>query len=246
MRSVIYCADKETVTAASVACSVASIAVEVAPSLQELGAQLYRDKDAVGVFWSAGWSSAVEACRGFREASVTNPLLVILPAAVSPARAVQEVVFTLGAGADDCQHEPIDGHEIAARILALYRRKREHAPKQVELPGGAIYWPEKSVIENAGRIVSLTGQENRLFDLLTSRPGICVSRPMCMLALYDHEGDAHPKIIDVFVCKLRKKLAPLLGGAECLETIWGVGWRFRPEGVEPGASVAALVAGVRA
>jgi len=231
MRAVIFCRGQAVATAVSVVASIAGIELEAFPSLQELGSALYRDPDCIGVFWIGGWAGGVEVCREFRETGIRNALFVVLTSkSADGARLARERVMVLNAGADDAQHEPIDDREIVARLQALHRRERDRALPFVALPGGAIYTPDKSAIEG-GVTVSLTGQENRLFDLLASRPGVLVSRAMCMLALYNERDEPQVKIVDVFICKLRKKLTAATDGINVIETVWGQGHRFRPEGV---------------
>jgi len=233
MNAALYSPDPTVTSAASVAASLAGIDCETAASLQALASALYRDPECVGVFWIGGWASAVEICREFRETGIRNPLLVILTGrSVDAGRPMRERVMVLNAGADDTQHAPIDDRETVARLQALHRRERDRALPFVALPGGAVYTPDKSAIEGAVT-VGLTGQENRLFDLLASRPGVLVSRAMCMLALYNERDEPQVKIVDVFVCKLRKKLTAATGGINVIENVWGQGYRFCPEGVAP-------------
>ncbi|ESY73406.1 helix-turn-helix domain-containing protein, partial [Mesorhizobium sp. LNHC229A00] len=82
-------------------------------------------------------------------------------------------------------------------------------------------------------IVHLTKQESALLAALASRPGMLVTKAMCMLALYQGHSEPHAKIIDVFACKLRKKIAAATGGLDCIETVWGHGFRFVSEGYRP-------------
>lgn len=233
MNVALYSHDPAVPVAPSIAASLAAIECQTAPSLQALGSMLYRDPECVGVFWIGGWAGGVEICREFRETGIRNALLVVLTSkSADGARLARERVMVLAAGADDTQHAPIDDREIVARLQALHRRERDRALPFVALPGGAIYTPDKSAIEG-GVTVSLTGQENRLFDLLASRPGVLVSRAMCMLALYNERDEPQVKIVDVFICKLRKKLTAATGGINVIENVWGQGYRFCPEGVAP-------------
>ena len=72
--------------------------------------------------------------------------------------------------------------------------------------------------------VRLTGKEYAILELLTVLKGTIVTREMLLNHLYGGTDEPELKIIDVFVCKLRKKLAQAAGGDHYIETVWGRGY----------------------
>jgi DNA-binding response OmpR family regulator len=81
--------------------------------------------------------------------------------------------------------------------------------------------------------VPLSGKEYCIFELLSLRKGTVATKQMLFDHLYRGMEEPEVKIIDVFVCHLRKKLAQATGGKHCIETIWGRGYRMRDPGQVP-------------
>jgi two-component system cell cycle response regulator CtrA len=75
--------------------------------------------------------------------------------------------------------------------------------------------------------VDLSGKEYGILELLSLRKGTTVTKEMFLDHLYGGMDEPELKIIDVFVCKLRKKLAQATGGTHHIETIWGRGYVLR-------------------
>ena len=90
----------------------------------------------------------------------------------------------------------------------------------------------------------LTGKEYGILELLSLRKGTTLTKEMFLNHLYGGMDEPELKIIDVFVCKLRKKLANATNGDNYIETVWGRGYVLRdPQGAEipvapPGAAIA--------
>jgi two-component system cell cycle response regulator CtrA len=82
--------------------------------------------------------------------------------------------------------------------------------------------------------VPLTGKEYAILELLILRKGSVVTKDMFLDELYDGTDDPDAKIIDVFVCKLRKKLAHATGGSHYIETVWGRGYMLRDPAARAG------------
>ena len=85
--------------------------------------------------------------------------------------------------------------------------------------------------------VHLTGKEYDILELLSLRKGTTITKEMFLNHLYGGVDEPELKIIDVFVCKLRKKLAQATGGNHYIETIWGRGYRLRDPAPTPAARV---------
>jgi two-component system cell cycle response regulator CtrA len=92
---------------------------------------------------------------------------------------------------------------------------------------------ETHVVTADGKPVPLTGKEYSILELLSLRQGVTVTKEMLLGHLYGGKDEPELKIIDVFVCHLRKKLAQAMGGKQCIETIWGRGYRLRDPGQTP-------------
>lgn len=216
----------------SVALGAVDIDCEAEPSLQEFGSLLFRDPDAIGVFWSMGPASAAETCRRLRMGDIHNPLFAVIEE-MQPETGGAGRALALLAGADDIQPWPLHPAELVARLFALARRKRIIETDVYALPGCIFHPGRGELIGATGSIVHLTKQEATLLAALASRPGMLITKAMCMLALYQGRSEAEPKIVDVFACKLRKKIAAATGGLDCIETVWGQGFRFVSEGYRP-------------
>ena len=147
-------------------------------------------------------------------------------------------VTGFGAGADDYVTKPFDRDELLARINALVRRSQGHAQSQITT-GPVVIDLATRTVEVAGRRVGLTGKEYAIFEMLSLRKGMTLTKEMFLTHLYGGRDEPELKIIDVFICKLRKKLhqagAPASG---CIETVWGRGYALRNPEPERVAKVA--------
>ena len=90
----------------------------------------------------------------------------------------------------------------------------------------------------SGLRLHLTGKEYQMLELLSLRKGMTMSKEMFLDHLYGGMDEPEMKIIDVFMCKLRKKLANASGGMDYIETVWGRGYAMREQG-EPEATISA-------
>jgi two-component system cell cycle response regulator CtrA len=132
----------------------------------------------------------------------------------------------LGLGADDYLTKPFHRDEVVARIHAIIRRSRGHAQSVVTIGDLVVNLDEKGV-EVAGARVNLTGKEYQILEILALRKGTTLSKEMFLNHLYGGMDEPELKIIDVFICKLRKKLANASGGRDYIETVWGRGYMLR-------------------
>jgi len=90
------------------------------------------------------------------------------------------------------------------------------------------------VVTVDGNPVHLTGKEYGILELLSLRKGTTLTKEMFLNHLYGGMHEPEVKIIDVFVCKLRKKLAQATGGSHYIETVWGRGYVLRDPAVRSG------------
>ena len=176
----------------------------------------------------------IEVCRRIRAAGDT-PVIV-----VSARGEVDDRILGLHSGADDYLVKPYDAGELVARIHAIVRRSKGHSQSVIRTGKLAVNLDAKTV-EVDGARVHLTGKEYAMLELLSLRKGTTLTKEMFLNHLYGGMDEPELKIIDVFICKLRKKLALACSGDNYIETVWGRGYVLRdPE--EAGDALSTQVA----
>ena len=156
-----------------------------------------------------------------RSAKVRTPILIL-----SGLSSVDQKVRGLGFGADDYLTKPFNKDELIARIHAIVRRSKGHSESVVRFDKVAINLDTRNVEVN-GVQVHLTNKEYAILELLAMRKGSVLTKEMFLNHLYSSMDEPEIKIIDVFVCKLRKKLADASGGVNYIETVWGRGYMLK-------------------
>jgi two-component system cell cycle response regulator CtrA len=162
--------------------------------------------------------SGYEVLRSLRLAKVKTPVLVL-----SGMSSIEDKVKGLGFGADDYLTKPFHKDELIARIHAIVRRSKGHAQSVITIDDLVIQVDNK-LAEIGGKRVPLTLKEFQILELLALRKGTAITKEMFLNHLYGGMDEPELKIIDVFVCKLRKKLANASQGKNYIETIWGRGY----------------------
>ncbi|MCJ2005542.1 response regulator transcription factor CtrA [Methylobacterium sp. J-092] len=175
--------------------------------------------------------SGYEVLRSLRGAKVKTPVLIL-----SGMAGIEDKVKGLGFGADDYLTKPFHKDELIARIQAIVRRSQGHAEAVVTLGDLTVNLDQKTA-EIAGFRVHLTGKEYQMLELLALRRGSTITKEMFLSHLYGGMDEPELKIIDVFMCKLRKKLANASQGKNYIETVWGRGYVLR-EGVSEMRAIA--------
>jgi two-component system, cell cycle response regulator CtrA len=173
-----------------------------------------------------------EVLRKLRISKVTTPILIL-----SGLAGVEDKIKGLGFGADDYMTKPFHKDELIARIHAIVRRSRGHAQSVINTDDLCVNLDSKTV-EISGSRVRVTGKEYLMLELLAMRKGSTLTKEMFLSHLYGGMDEPEMKIIDVFICKLRKKLSDASGGKHYIETVWGRGYVMR-ESPENAASVSA-------
>jgi len=171
--------------------------------------------------------SGMEVLRAARTAKVTSPVIV-----VSGASDIGGKVDALRNGADDYVTKPFHKAELVARMQAVARRAMGHADPVIDIGPLSVNLNAKTAAVN-GVVVHLTRKEYQLLELLALRKGSTLTKEVFLNHLYGGMDEPEAKIIDVFICKLRKKLAEALGGERLIETIWGRGYMIRDPQPQP-------------
>lgn len=168
-----------------------------------------------------------EVLRRLRDAKVRTPVLIL-----SGLTEADNKVKGLGSGADDYLTKPFNREELVARIQAIVRRSAGHSQSIIETGKLAVNLDAQTV-EVEGQPIHLTGKEYGILELLSLRKGTTLTKEMFLNHLYGGMDEPELKIIDVFICKLRKKLSSATQGENYIETVWGRGYALRdPEDVE--------------
>ena len=162
-----------------------------------------------------------EVLRRLRAARVKTPVLIL-----SGLNGSDDKIKGLGVGADDYLTKPFDRRELIARIQAIVRRSRGHSESIIKTGKLTVNLHTRRV-EVDGRPVHLTGKEYGILELLSLRKRTTLTKEMFLNHLYGGMDEPELKIIDVFVCKLRKKLTVAIGGENYIETVWGRGYALR-------------------
>jgi two-component system cell cycle response regulator CtrA len=162
-----------------------------------------------------------EVLRRLRAARVRTPILIL-----SGMAELDNKIKGLGFGADDFLAKPFDRRELIARIQAIVRRAKGHSESLIRT-GKLTVNLDSRTVEAEGAPLHLTGKEYGILELLSLRKGTTLTKEMFLNHLYGGMDEPELKIIDVFVCKLRKKLSVATHGDNYIETVWGRGYVLR-------------------
>ena len=194
-----------------------------ATDLGEEGADLGKvyDYDIILLDLNLPDMSGFEVLRSLRASKVKTPILIL-----TGVTSIEDKVTSLGFGADDYMTKPFHRDELIARIHAIVRRSKGQAQSVVNTGDLCVNLDSKTV-EIEGTRVYLTGKEYQMLELLCLRKGSTLTKEMFLNNLYGGMDEPGVKIIDVFMCKLRKKLAKASNGKDYIETVWGRGYVLR-------------------
>lgn len=167
--------------------------------------------------------SGYEVLRTLRVAKIKTPILVL-----SGMSSIEDKVKGLGFGADDYLTKPFHKDELVARIHAIVRRSQGHAESVITTGDLTVNLDQKTATVSGAR-VNLTGKEYQMLELLSLRKGTTLTKEMFLNHLYGGMDEPELKIIDVFICTLRRKLANASQGKNYIETIWGRGYVLRED-----------------
>ena len=162
-----------------------------------------------------------EVLRQLRLSRIDTPILIL-----TGSDDTETKIKGFGFGADDYLTKPFHREELVARIHAIIRRSKGHSQSVIRTGQITVNLDSKSV-EVGEEVVHLTGKEYQMLELLSLRKGTTLTKEMFLNHLYGGMDEPELKIIDVFICKLRKKLSTACGGENYIETVWGRGYVLR-------------------
>jgi len=162
-----------------------------------------------------------DVLRQLRVARIDTPILIL-----SGETDTESKMRGFGSGADDYLTKPFHREELIARIHAIIRRSKGHSQSIIKTGDIEVNLDGKTV-EVRGNTVHLTGKEYQMLELLSLRKGTTLTKEMFLNHLYGGMDEPELKIIDVFICKLRKKLSEATGRENHIETVWGRGYVLR-------------------
>ena len=165
--------------------------------------------------------SGHEVLRQLRLSKIATPILIL-----TGEDDTENKIKGFGFGADDYMTKPFHREELVARIHAIIRRSKGHSQSIIKTGKIAVNLDAKTV-EVDGKSVHLTGKEYQMLELLSLRKGTTLTKEMFLNHLYGGMDEPELKIIDVFICKLRKKLSTATEGENYIETVWGRGYVLR-------------------
>ncbi len=167
--------------------------------------------------------SGFDVLRKLRVSKVKAPILI-----VSGSTDINDKIKGLGFGADDYITKPFHKDELVARIHAIVRRSKGHVLSVIQTGDVVVDLDSKAVKVNGARI-HLTEKEYQMLELLSLRKSMTLTKEVFLNHLYGGLNEPDIQIIDVMICKLRKKLANASGGKKYIETVWGRGYVLRDE-----------------
>ena len=162
-----------------------------------------------------------DVLRQLRVARIDTPILIL-----SGETDTENKMRWFGSGADDYLTKPFHREELIARIHAIIRRSKGHSQSIIKTGDIEVNLDGKTV-EVRGNTVHLTGKEYQILELLSLRKGTTLTKEIFLNHLYGGMDEPELKIIDVFICKLRKKLSEATGRENHIETVWGRGYVLR-------------------
>lgn len=162
-----------------------------------------------------------EVLKALRDSKIKTPILIL-----SGLTELDNKIKGLGYGADDYLTKPFDKRELIARIQAIVRRSQGHSQSIIKTGKVSVNLDSRTV-EVDGQPLHLTGKEYGIIELLSLRKGSTLTKEMFLNHLYGGMDEPEVKIIDVFICKLRKKIQDMTDGDNYIETVWGRGYVLR-------------------
>ncbi|AQS90025.1 DNA-binding response regulator [Gluconobacter albidus] len=240
MRILLVDSDQSAAATLSQTLRNASFTVDHTPSGEEAIEMLrHYDYDVVVLELMLNDLEGYEVIRRVRAARITTPILVLSALLRSQAK-----IRAFSMGADDYMTKPYDAGELVARLQAVMRRSRGFAEPKLRVGNLELDLNGKNVTVDGGAL-HLTGKEYAILELLVIRKGSVLTKDAFLNHLYGGIDEPEMKIIDVFICKLRRKLQNV-GAGNLIATVWGRGYILREDDVVETVSLASLPSQVAA
>jgi len=172
-------------------------------------------------------------CRRLREAGNNTPIIML-----TARGADQDRISGLEAGADDYLPKPFNPQELLARMKAVLRRQTRELPGAPSQASEVVKFGEWALdlstrqLTRSGMPVALTTGEFAVLKALVQHPREPLTRDKLMVLARGREWGAMERSIDVQVSRLRRLIESNPGKARYLQTVWGVGYVFVPDGAE--------------
>jgi two-component system copper resistance phosphate regulon response regulator CusR len=142
----------------------------------------------------------IAVLRSIRPAKPHLPVLVL-----TARTSVEDRIFALDSGADDCVNKPFSYSEVSARVRALLRRGRPSVESVLQVADLELNRVERRV-QRGGRRIELTAKEFALLEYLMRNAGKVVSKTMILSRVWDYNFDPRTNVVDVLVHRLREKI----------------------------------------
>lgn len=187
------------------------------------------DRDAF-VFLSVDGDGSKEAAiiSDLRKKQINNMIYAVLMSGDADHEVIARLLVS---GADQAEKWPVDGRLMVAQVKAILARPRVFAADSFAFAGVTVNFDTGDVLSDRG-LIHFTPAETKIVKLICEKAGRVVTRDMIYQCVYaDLPGVPAKKIIDVFICKIRKKLFAA-SGMDHIETRWGRGYVFVPDGFQ--------------
>ncbi len=194
-------------------------AKSIEEALNELG---HNHVDAVLLDINLPDGDGTRLTRLIRKSHLPAPILVI-----SENSRVDNRITALSAGADGYLTKPFDRFELLAHLEAI-RRANGHASALISA-GNLTLDLNRNMITIDGKFVPLTQKEYQIVQLLCMRKGTVLSKEAFISHIYGGIDEPDSKIIDVFICKLRRKLEKSGLRKATIDTVWGQGYVLKDD-----------------
>jgi two-component system cell cycle response regulator CtrA len=165
--------------------------------------------------------SGIDILRDLRDGDVHTPVLVLSGTANPDIK-----VRALKSGADDYLTKPFHRDELIARVRAVVRRAQSSVSSVIQI-GQIVVDLDAKMVSAGGVHIDLTTKEYEILKLLSQRKGMILSKEIILNQLYSGIDVPNEKIVDVFICKLRKKLGSEIDANAYIKTVWARGYELR-------------------
>jgi DNA-binding response OmpR family regulator len=165
-----------------------------------------------------------QVCQQIRELRYFAPILILTARADEGDR-----LQGLSIGADDYLTKPFSAKELVARVKALLRRAYDPNYHDMKRTHGVVVDSEQRYALLNGELLNLRGKEFDLLAQLIKFPGRAYTREQLLEQIWGHDFEGDIRVVDVYIRKLREKLELDPSRPKYIQTVWGVGYRFKGE-----------------